>query len=199
MLRVLKGPVHLVGHSYGGALALHLALGEPSRVASLTLYEPSCFHLLRDGDAASQQAHREIAGVAAACITGLMSGDYAAAAERFVRYWSGPDAWSSLRPDARQTMTAALPTFVLHFRALLAEPTRVDDLSRLRCPTLILSGDRSPAPARRVAALLGTSIPRAERRVLSGYDHMAPLSRAGEVADHIVAFQRAVTTPVHLA
>src|SRR6516162_7824695 len=31
--------VHLVGHSYGGGVALHVALARPERIASLALYE----------------------------------------------------------------------------------------------------------------------------------------------------------------
>ena len=41
-------PVHLVGHSYGGAVALRVAMARPSCIASLSLYEPSAFHLLRE-------------------------------------------------------------------------------------------------------------------------------------------------------
>lgn len=41
------GPVQLVGHSYGGALALEAARALGSRVGSLTLIEPVAFHLLR--------------------------------------------------------------------------------------------------------------------------------------------------------
>jgi len=33
--------VHLVGHSYGGAVALRAAIERPSRIASLSLYEPT--------------------------------------------------------------------------------------------------------------------------------------------------------------
>jgi pimeloyl-ACP methyl ester carboxylesterase len=40
-------PVHLVGHSYGGALALEAARTLGPRVQSLTLIEPMAFHLLR--------------------------------------------------------------------------------------------------------------------------------------------------------
>ena len=41
------GPLHLVGHSYGGALALEAARSLGPRVHSLTLIDPVAFHLLR--------------------------------------------------------------------------------------------------------------------------------------------------------
>src|SRR5215510_8252736 len=62
-------PVHLVGHSYGGAVALHIARTRPELLRSLTLIEPSAFHLLRNGDANDLAAWREITGVAThACV-----------------------------------------------------------------------------------------------------------------------------------
>ena len=39
----LEAPVHLIGHSYGGAVALRIAVERPNRIASLTLYEPTTF------------------------------------------------------------------------------------------------------------------------------------------------------------
>ncbi|MCC8967997.1 alpha/beta fold hydrolase [Bradyrhizobium sp. Pear76] len=46
-----KGPMHLVGHSYGGAIAFRLATTSPhaQRIRSLTLIEPVLPTLLRDG------------------------------------------------------------------------------------------------------------------------------------------------------
>jgi len=35
--------LHLVGHSYGGAVALNAALARPGRIAGMALYEPSAF------------------------------------------------------------------------------------------------------------------------------------------------------------
>ena len=56
---------HLIGHSYGGIVALQLAAQErPQRVRSLSLFEPIAFHLLpaRDPDLAELEAvRREIA------------------------------------------------------------------------------------------------------------------------------------------
>ena len=43
-----SGPIHLVGHSYGGAVALRFAVQQPERLRSLILIEPVAFHLLRD-------------------------------------------------------------------------------------------------------------------------------------------------------
>ncbi len=44
------GPIHLVGHSYGGAVAFRIATASPfaARVRSLTLIEPVLPTLLRD-------------------------------------------------------------------------------------------------------------------------------------------------------
>src|ERR1700759_5662393 len=47
IINASRGKVHLVGHSYGGGVALRAAIERPERIASLTLYEPSAFHLLK--------------------------------------------------------------------------------------------------------------------------------------------------------
>src|ERR1044072_3305576 len=39
-------PYHLVGHSYGGVVALHVAQRALHRLASLTLLEPMAVHLM---------------------------------------------------------------------------------------------------------------------------------------------------------
>jgi pimeloyl-ACP methyl ester carboxylesterase len=53
--------VHLVGHSYGGGVALHVALARPGRIASLALYEPSAFQLLPQMGESGAAASAEIA------------------------------------------------------------------------------------------------------------------------------------------
>ena len=46
-----SGPMHLVGHSHGAAVALEIAIQRPDLVRSLTLIEPAIYHLLQSGSA----------------------------------------------------------------------------------------------------------------------------------------------------
>ena len=86
--------VHLVGHSYGGALCLRAASLRPERVASLVLIEPTAFHLLHL--LGEHAAWREIESVAARHIALAGAGDLAACADHFLGYWIGLDAWRAM-------------------------------------------------------------------------------------------------------
>ena len=86
-------PVHLVGHSYGGAVALQFALRWPGRVASLTLYEPARFALLTAAGAAgaaeaarAADARHEITTIANRFGLAVVSGRLHEAAELFADY-----------------------------------------------------------------------------------------------------------------
>jgi len=60
--------IHLVGHSYGGAVALRLASDRPARLLSLTLIEPVAFHLLGRAPDGTREHDllRDVAAIAAA-------------------------------------------------------------------------------------------------------------------------------------
>src|SRR6516225_1212976 len=101
LLDVIGRPVHVVGHSYGGTVALSAAQRFPLRVASLTLIEPVAFHLLRRAD--ERDGWREIAALAERYLALIREGQDAAAAEAFVTYWTGPKAWQQMPGAARDS------------------------------------------------------------------------------------------------
>lgn len=175
------GKVHLVGHSYGGGVALHAAAERPSRIASLTLYEPTAFHLLKSMGTRAAAALAEIRSVAARAADGVITGDYRAAAASFVDYWSGPGAWAALRPSAQAAMARWMPKAPLDFRALIDEPTRAASYTGLRFPVLILRGERAPSPTRLIVEMLATLMPSARLAVVGGAGHMGPLTHAPAV------------------
>jgi pimeloyl-ACP methyl ester carboxylesterase len=185
----LDEPVHLVGHSYGGAVALHIARTRPERVRSLTLIEPSAFHLLRDGQAIDAVALSEIIEVALDVRLALAAGELEAGIGRFVDYWSGPGAWSAMPPAKHAAFAPQLAKVALDFDALLGEPAGIEDVRDLGLPTLIVQGGATRLPSRCVCRLLRAAMPTAQFEVVPDAGHMLPITHRDQVnaliADHI--------------
>jgi pimeloyl-ACP methyl ester carboxylesterase len=97
--------VHLVGHSYGGATALRVALTMPRQIRSVTVYEPVLFGVLRDCYGRGRPA-AEIWEIARAVRRHVHAGMRETAARIFIDYWSGAGTWDTL-PEARQMGHAA--------------------------------------------------------------------------------------------
>jgi pimeloyl-ACP methyl ester carboxylesterase len=191
--------VHLVGHSYGGGVALHVALARPERIASLALYEPSAFHLLRQMDRNAAEAFAEITGIARRTCEGVVTGDYRGAASAFINYWNGPGAWDVLRPIVQQALIRWLPKALLEFRALIEEPTPASTYRAFEFPVLILRGEHAPLPTRIIAEGLSRLLPTSRLLTVDGAGHMGPLTHAPEVSAlivrHIAAAETESTVP----
>src|SRR5262245_30518704 len=183
----LQQPVHLVGHSYGGAVALHIARTRPELLRSLTLIEPSAFHLLRGGDVTDLAGLREIETVAADTRASLLAGDYSGGFGRFVDYWSGPGSWSAMPPAKRAKFAPQLAKVVLDFHAILNEPAELEDVCDIDLPTLLVQGGCTALPSRCVCARLRTALPDASFRVVQRAGHMLPLTHADEVNSLVAA------------
>ena len=176
LLDAIAEPVHLVGHSYGGGVALRVARARPEAIRSLTLVEPSIFHVLRRSGPDEQVLFRQIARVAATVREAVVTGDYWGGMGRFVDYWSGEGAWERLPHEARIKLSQRLTKVVLDFRALFEEPARVEDYAAVDVPTLILCGEHSPGPSQRIVEMLAEVMPRARIERIAGAGHMSPLT-----------------------
>jgi len=177
--------VHVVGHSCGGALAMRAALELGPKLKSLTLVEPSAFHLLRRGDPGEVGFWYEISNVAADVWHGARSGDAHGGMARFIDYWSGPGSWNVLCDDMRQKLAAQVNAVAIDFAVLFSETSDIADFAAIEAPVLILQGSNSPAPSRRICSLLDAAFPNSELRTIEGAGHMSPLTHAAEVSGHI--------------
>jgi pimeloyl-ACP methyl ester carboxylesterase len=185
--------VHLIGHSYGGGIALHVALRRPDAIASLTLYEPSAFHVLRDIGGTGADALAEIENIAREVGAGVVTGDYRGAAARFVDFWGGKGAWEALPPHQQLRLARWAPKAPLDFAALIQEPPWPDGYVGLRMPALIIHGEHARKPSRLIAETLAAHMPAAHLVVIAGAGHMGPFTHGTEIdaliASHVTAVQ----------
>ena len=171
-------PMHVVGHSYGGVVAMRLAQMHSARVASLSLYEPVAFMLLDAGERA------DISRLAERVARHVEEGRLHDAARAFVDFWSGDGSFARLRLPVQAKMAARIAKVPLDFRAACGGPL---DAGAIGTPTLLLGGMHSPAVAQRIVATLTRTLP----SVRAGWvdaGHMGPLTAAGAVDPLFEAF-----------
>ena len=181
------GPIHLVGHSYGGVLALKLALKHSSHVASVAVFEPVWLRLLVDFNP-RERAALSITRAAQSICEWHAQGQPMRAAERFVDFWSGPGTWSAMPPKAQTAVACRVPAVLGHFGAIFADSTRQTDLARLKMPVLCVTGTKTTEVARRIGELMQHWMPHATFEELSGAGHMGPITHADAFAARIERF-----------
>ncbi len=162
-------PFHLVGHSCGGAIALKLAVGNNSKVLSLSLFEPVAFHLLNDQPGCGGQTDI-FAGK-------LESDDLISATKYFIDFCNGQGAYDSLAISAKSKMHQGMHKVRLDHNALMAEKYTLAELKNIQCSSLIMLGDRSPDLIQQLGQLIISNLLNVNSKVFDA-GHMAPLTHA---------------------
>lgn len=180
-------PFALVGHSYGGAIALVAALTQPHRVRALALYEPTLFALVEQKSPSPNDVDG-IRNAVVASVAALNVGDQAGAARFFIDFWMGAGSFDRM-PERNQAVIAEAVRNVQGWKdALFGEPTPLKAFAELKIPVLLIVGKNSPLSSRAVARLLTWTLPRVEVVELEGLGHMGPVTHPEIVNDVIRPF-----------
>lgn len=186
-LQAAACPSVLVGHSFGGVVALATALAHPDLVTHLVLIEPVAFALL-DGELHGASRQR----LFAFCdrIDGLVQlGRHADAAQAFFEVWELGELWDALGDKRRKGIELAMPKVAAECALVHAAAFTASDIARrLNTPTLVLRGSASPRLAREVCAVLADASPCCTLADLPGANHMSPFLRAQQILAAIREF-----------
>lgn len=180
----LGGALHVVGHSYGGCVAMAFAAARPDAVHSLTLIEPVRFDLLPGGTDVALL--HEIEALALDHVRATEEGRLQDAAAAFADYWSGPGTWDSLPGQIRASLCAAMPKVAQEWKLLL------DGASRSPADwtghALLIEGARTIPAARAVMDALARRMPHARRERIAGAGHLSAITHSSATAPLIARF-----------
>ena len=176
---------HVVGHSYGGLVALALVAASPSRFASLALLEPA-----PTGFLAPELAQTAMAPLfSAAAARGP-----AAAMHEFVRVVCGEDGLPALEAavpgGVAAAEAAAAQFFDIELPAVAAWDVDTSRFGRIDGPVLNVVGAASSPRFVEGADAIQRWMPRAEHHVVPGVGHLLMAAEPHAVADRLDAFWR---------
>ena len=179
----------LIGHSFGGVVALEAAARLPGRVCAVIAWEPPF------GPLADAETRAGFATLATATGRAYMAGGAAAAAATFLDGVAGDGAWQAL-PDRARAFIAAQGDGAYVDAALGGlDP---GGLSRIVAPVTILTGTASEPFYGPIARAVVERIPGARLVVLDGLRHTAPITAPEPVAAAILEAIAGAGIPTHL-
>ena len=181
-------PVDLLGHSYGGVVAVVLARSRPDLVRRLILVEPSLYGLLR-GQADGEKFIADEMKWRDGLLARIRSGEDPHA---MMRGWYDdilPGTFDAFPEWRRQIVTANARTMgpVLTHN-WVDFPFRCQDAATLWMPVLIIEGAKTDADMREIDSVLAGFLPNAQRVVLPNSKHTIQYDAPEAMAHAVVEF-----------
>jgi pimeloyl-ACP methyl ester carboxylesterase len=172
---------HLIGHSFGGTVAMDFTLVYPQRVASLVMAAAG-----PSGLVAPEEERKHVAAIFAA----VKNGD-----DAIVKAWLDHPMWTAakMRPELVKELEASIRRNLAPFRMTSAPyvplaPPASERLSEIRVPTVAILGDLDMPSIKQAAELIGKQVPGATVKIITGADHALPLGWADQFNTAAIKF-----------
>lgn len=185
LARRVEGPFFLVGHSFGGTVALATALAGTLPLAGLALFEANPLALIRErGD---ERLYRETLALSEAFAAAVAAGE-ADAAGRIIDFWGGPGSFAALPAGVRDYCRSTAATNVLDWRTDFGFAAGRADYARLSMPVLLVRGALANPAMLSMTAALAEALPAARSAVVPGAGHFLISSHPADCARLLAGF-----------
>ncbi|MEL6588049.1 MAG: alpha/beta hydrolase [Pseudomonadota bacterium] len=180
---LLNGPTHVVGHSFGGTVALRLAVERPDLVERLTLIEPVYFVAAKDHDPVAFAAHE---ASFEPVIAAHAAGDLRGMARAFTAIWGTGKPPSEAEVDH---LAGQMPMIIAQGAGITDDSGGVfapGVVEQVTCPVHLVRGSRTQPIVPAIHSAIIARLQQARETVVERAGHMAPITHAREVVAAIL-------------
>jgi len=183
VIRTAGEPVHLVGHSFGGLVALAVALRGRVALKSLVVIEAPAIELLRlNGD---QDQYRAFRRMTEAYFAAHSAGD-AQAIAAMIDFYGGPGTFASWPPRVRDYAMATTAVNILDWASAYDFAPSAAEMAAIEIPVRVLRGGKSHQAVRQANAVLAARMTRGDCITVAGAAHFMVATHPNHVAALIV-------------
>ena len=178
VVRRAGGRPHLVGHSFGGLVALAVAVRNKVPLASLVILEAPAPDVLRDrGEREHYRAFREMTKAYFAAF----EGGNAEAIAAMIDFYGGAGTYASWPQRVRDYAVATTPVNILDWASAYGFALPAASLAALEIPALVIRGGASHPAVQRANALLSECMSRAALATIETAAHFMTATHPHEV------------------
>lgn len=179
LARDVGPPLIVAGHSYGGVVALSMALRGKVAPRAVALFEPVAVPVLDAvGDVVTFAGARAVLDE---YVARFERGD-PEAVRAMVDYWFGADAFAQMPSPMQEYLRAHTAHNVRDVRATFREGVTRESLGGLSVPVLVVCGGRSPEVMRRICAAVASHAGRGHLAMLDEANHAMTTTHVDPVA-----------------
>ncbi|GAB3112807.1 alpha/beta hydrolase [Aestuariicella hydrocarbonica] len=176
-------PIHLVGHSYGGVVALSQALKGNLAVKQMTLFEPVAVWVLQAAqDRDMQQRVAEFLGL----YRDEASRKVPYACSRVIDFWGGDGAFAPLPDFIKDGMEPLLVNNLRHWDVCTGIQHSLQQVQSCEVPTRVVYGTQSNPVAHAISDHLYQQLPNCQRSIIEGASHFLVTSHAQSCVDALL-------------
>ncbi len=168
-------PAHIVANSYGGYIALFLALRRPDLVRTLALAEPPVYPLLQTLPSGEEMVEEFMSEAWRPAGAAFARGDPEEGVRLFIDGAVAKRGFEALPPHVRRSMMKNAPELAVATRtdySAQMPPFTCQDAAKIKAPTLLMLGEWSPQAYSYINQELARCIPNVEQATIPRAAHV---------------------------